>query len=159
MRIGQGYDIHRLETGRKLILGGVDIPFDKGLVGHSDGDALTHAVIDALLGAACLGDIGVHYPPSEQAYAGANSVNLLKKVGMLLVQRNYRIINIDSILIAEKPKFSKFYELMRANLSGALKIGIEQVSIKAKTMEGLGEIGAGQAIAAQAIVLIELVLK
>jgi 2-C-methyl-D-erythritol 2,4-cyclodiphosphate synthase len=158
MRIGQGYDIHRLETGRKLILGGVDIPFDKGLVGHSDGDALTHAVIDALLGAACLGDIGVHYPPSEQAYAGANSVNLLEKVGMLLVQRNYRIINIDSTLIAEKPKLSKFYESMRANLAGALKLDIDQISIKAKTMEGLGEIGAGQAIAAQAIALIEVVI-
>jgi 2-C-methyl-D-erythritol 2,4-cyclodiphosphate synthase len=157
VRIGQGYDIHRLETGRKLILGGVDIPFDKGLVGHSDGDALTHAVIDALLGAACLGDIGVHYPPSEQVYAGANSVNLLKQVGMLLVQRNYRIINIDSTLIAEKPKLSKFYEQMRGNLAGALKLEIEQISIKAKTMEGLGEIGAGRAIAAQAIALIELV--
>jgi 2-C-methyl-D-erythritol 2,4-cyclodiphosphate synthase len=159
VRIGQGYDIHRLEVGRKLILGGVDIPFDKGLVGHSDGDALTHAVIDALLGAACLGDIGVHYPPSEQAYAGANSINLLKQVGMLLVQRNYRIINIDSTLIAEKPKLSKFYELMRGNLAGALKLEIDQISIKAKTMEGLGEIGAGQAIAAQAIALIELVSK
>jgi 2-C-methyl-D-erythritol 2,4-cyclodiphosphate synthase len=158
VRIGQGYDIHRLEIGRKLILGGVDIPFDKGLVGHSDGDALTHAVIDALLGAACLGDIGVHYPPSEQAYAGANSIILLEQVGMLLVQRNYRIINIDSTLIAEKPKLSKFYELMRANLAGALKLEVDQISIKAKTMEGLGEIGAGQAIAAQAIALIESVV-
>ncbi|MDR3617514.1 MAG: 2-C-methyl-D-erythritol 2,4-cyclodiphosphate synthase [Candidatus Obscuribacterales bacterium] len=158
MRIGQGYDIHRLEGGRKLILGGVDIPFDKGLVGHSDGDALTHAVIDALLGAACLGDIGVHYPPSEQAYAGANSINLLKQVGMLLVQRNYRIINIDSTLIAEKPKLSKFYALMQCNLAGALKLEIDQISIKAKTMEGLGEIGAGEAIAAQAIALIEFVV-
>jgi len=157
VRIGQGYDIHRLETGRKLILGGVDIPFGKGLVGHSDGDALTHAVIDALLGAACLGDIGVHYPPSEQAYAGANSLNLLKQVGMLLVQRSYRIVNIDSTLIAEKPKLSKFYEQMRANLAGALNLETEQISIKAKTMEGLGEIGGGQAIAAQAIALIELV--
>lgn len=156
MRIGQGYDIHRLEVGRKLILGGVDIPFDKGLVGHSDGDALTHAVIDALLGAACLGDIGVHYPPSEQAFAGANSINLLKQVGALLEKHGYQIINIDSTLIAEKPKLSKFYETMRGNLADALKLQIGQISIKAKTMEGLGEIGAGDAIAAQAIALIAL---
>ena len=155
MRIGQGYDIHRLVEGRKLILGGVDIPFEKGLIGHSDGDALTHAVIDALLGAAALGDIGVHYPPSEQAFAGANSINLLRKVGAMLAGRGLKIVNIDSTIICEQPKLAKFYDAMRKNIADAAGVDIGQVSIKAKTMEGLGEIGHGEALAAQAIALID----
>ncbi len=155
MRIGQGFDIHRLDEGRKLVLAGVQIPFEKGLVGHSDGDVLTHAIIDALLGAATLGDIGVHFPVDDKAYAGANSMDLLKNVVELLRQNRYRVINIDATVFGEEPKLSKWYSIMRQSLADALVIPVDCVSVKAKTTERLGEIGAGLAIAAQAIVLIE----
>jgi 2-C-methyl-D-erythritol 2,4-cyclodiphosphate synthase len=155
MRIGQGFDIHRLVEGRELVLGGVVIPHEKGLAGHSDGDALLHAIIDALLGAAALGDIGVHFPESEQAYAGARSINLLRKVGQLLAARGFIVINIDATIICEQPKLAKFYQEMRQQIATALVLHIEQVNVKAKTMEKLGEIGRGEAIAAQAIALIE----
>lgn len=154
MRIGQGYDIHRLVEGRPLVLGGVEIAHDKGLLGHSDGDALLHAITDALLGAAALGDIGVHFPPSEQAYAGANSMKLLRKVGELLKKNGFQILNIDSTIICEGPKLSPFYKTMRENIAEALGVSVDQTSVKAKTMEGLGEIGRKEAIAAQAIALI-----
>ncbi len=155
IRVGQGFDIHRLVEGRKLILGGIEIAHDKGLLGHSDGDALLHAITDAVLGAAALGDIGVHFPPGEQAYEGANSMNLLRKVGGLLRSHGFHVVNVDSTIICEGPKLSPFYASMRKNIAEALSIEIEQTSVKAKTMEGLGEIGQKEAIAAQAIVLIE----
>lgn len=153
MRIGQGFDIHRLVEGRKLILGGVDIPFEKGLLGHSDGDALTHAIIDALLGAAALGDIGEHFPPSEQAYEGADSLKLLTKVAKLLETNDFKIINIDATIVCEQPKLSQAYEAMKVKLSAALPYHL--ISVKAKTMEGLGEIGRGEAIAAHAVALVD----
>jgi 2-C-methyl-D-erythritol 2,4-cyclodiphosphate synthase len=155
MRVGQGFDIHRLVAGRKLVLGGIEIAHDKGLLGHSDGDALLHAITDAVLGAAALGDIGVHFPPREQEYEGANSLNLLRKVGALLRSHGFHVVNVDSTIICEGPKLSPFYMAMRKNVAEALGIEIEQTSVKAKTMEGLGEIGQKEAIAAQAIVLIE----
>ena len=155
MRIGQGFDIHRLVEGRKLILGGVEIAHSAGLLGHSDGDALLHAITDAILGAASLGDIGVHFPPGEQAYEGANSLDLLRKSAALLKARGFRILNIDCTIICERPKLSPFYLHMRKNISDALDIGIGMTNVKSKTMEGLGEIGRKEAIAAQAIALIE----
>ncbi len=155
MRIGQGFDIHKLVAGRKLILGGVEIAHTSGLLGHSDGDALLHAITDAILGAAALGDIGVHFPPADQAYEGANSLDLLRKSAALLNSHGYRIINIDSTIICEAPKISPHYMKMRENIASALAIPLECTSVKAKTMEGLGEIGHKEAIAAQAIALIE----
>jgi 2-C-methyl-D-erythritol 2,4-cyclodiphosphate synthase len=155
MRIGQGFDIHRLVEGRKLVLGGIEIPFEKGLLGHSDGDVLTHAIIDALLGAAGLGDIGLHFPPDKKEHEGANSIKLLTKVAELVQIENYKIINIDATVLCEKPKLSEAYEAMKVKLSAALSLPYHLVSVKAKTMEGLGEIGRGEAIAAQAIVLID----
>jgi len=155
MRIGHGFDIHRLVEGRELVLGGVLIPHDKGLAGHSDGDALLHAIIDALLGAAALGDIGVHFPESEQAYAGAKSINLLRQVGQMLETQGFIVTNIDSTIICEAPKLSSFYEEMRQLIATTLVLHVNQVSVKAKTMEKLGEIGRGEAIAAEAVALIE----
>ena len=155
MRIGQGFDIHRLVEGRKLMLGGVEVPHNKGLLGHSDGDALLHAITDAVLGAASLGDIGVHFPPGEQEYEGANSMNLLRKVSALVRSHGYHIINVDSTIICEGPKLSPFYAVMRKNIADALSVELDQISVKAKTMEGLGEIGNREAIAAQAVVLID----
>ncbi|HEY9754979.1 MAG TPA: 2-C-methyl-D-erythritol 2,4-cyclodiphosphate synthase [Oculatellaceae cyanobacterium] len=155
MRIGQGFDIHRLVEGRKLILGGVEIPNNTGLLGHSDGDALLHAITDAILGAAGLGDIGLHFPPEEQAYEGANSLNLLRKSAELLRAKGFRILNVDSTILCEGPKMSPFYLKMRTNIAEALNVAIECTSVKAKTMEGMGEIGRKEAIAAQAIALIE----
>jgi 2-C-methyl-D-erythritol 2,4-cyclodiphosphate synthase len=155
MRIGQGFDIHRLVEGRKLILGGVEIPHNTGMLGHSDGDALLHAITDAILGAAALGDIGLHFPPQEQAYEGANSLNLLRKSAELLRSKGFKIMNIDSTILCEGPKMSPYYLKMRANIAEALDVPIEFTSVKAKTMEGMGEIGRKEAIAAQAIALIE----
>src|ERR1700691_1092208 len=154
-RVGCGFDIHRLQEGRKLILGGVHIAFERGLLGHSDGDVLTHAIIDALLGAAALGDAGTHFASNDNMYEGADSINLLKQVGELLKKQDRIVSNIDATIICEQPKLSKFYEAMREKLANALDISVNQISIKSKTMEGLGAIGHNEAIAAQAAALIE----
>lgn len=155
MRIGNGFDIHRLVEGIPLILGGVRIEYERGLKGHSDGDALTHAIMNALLGAACLGDIGVHFPPGDPRFKGADSQVLLGHVDALLKQSGYRIVNIDSMIICERPKLSPHYLEMRQRLSQTLALDIESVSVKAATAEGLGTIGGGLAIAAQSVVLLE----
>ena len=154
MRVGIGYDVHRLVAGRKLILGGVDIPFDSGLMGHSDADVLCHAIADALLGAAALGDIGRHFPDHDPAFAGISSLLLLKQTGALLAENNYRIVNVDSVIIAEQPRLAPYIEEMRKNIAATLALPIEAVSIKATTTEGLGFCGAGQGMAAQATTMI-----
>ena len=153
--MGQGYDVHRLVEGRKLILGGKEIPFEKGLLGHSDADVLTHAVCDALLGAAALGDIGQHFPDSDPKYKGIDSIILLKHVGQLLSEKGYRINNIDSIIIAQAPKFAPHIEDMRNNIASALNIDKDFVSIKATTEEGLGFTGKKEGIAASAVAILE----
>ncbi|MCC6977854.1 MAG: 2-C-methyl-D-erythritol 2,4-cyclodiphosphate synthase [Candidatus Melainabacteria bacterium] len=155
MRVGTGFDIHRLVEGLPLILGGVTIPFEKGLQGHSDGDALTHAIVDALLGAACLGDIGVHFPPGDEKHKGANSIDFLNYVVDLLDGKMFYVQNVDATIICEFPKMSPYYDAMRANLAKAMRIELDQVSVKAKTMERIGPIGEGEAIACQAVALIE----
>ena len=154
MRIGQGYDVHRLTEGRKLILGGVDIPYEKGLLGHSDADVLVHAVMDALLGAAALGDIGQHFPDTDPAYSGISSISLLEKVGELLNERGYVIENIDATIIAQRPKLAPSRPQMAANIAAALQLDPSRVSVKATTEEGLGFTGSGEGIAAQAITLL-----
>ena len=151
MRIGQGYDVHRLVEGRKLIIGGVDIPYEKGLLGHSDADVLLHAVMDALLGAAALGDIGQHFPDSDERYKGISSIALLKEVGKILHE------NIDSTVIAQRPKLLPYRPQMAENIAAALGIEKEQVSVKATTEEGLGFTGTGEGISAQAIALLSSV--
>ncbi len=153
-RIGQGYDVHRLTPGRKLILGGVDIPHPYGLLGHSDADVLVHAVMDALLGAAALGDIGKLFPDSAPEYLGADSLVLAEKVGELLRENGYSIENIDSTIVAQKPKLAPHIEKMRENIAAALKIPKASVSVKATTEEHLGFTGACEGIAAQAVALI-----
>ncbi len=155
MRVGFGYDVHRLTADRKLILGGVTIPFDKGLEGHSDADVLCHAVGDALLGAATLGDLGKHFPPSDQQYRNISSLILLKKINQLLSQKQFKIIHIDTTIVAEKPKLSPFILAMRENISRVLELDVETVSVKATTTEGLGFAGTGQGIAAYAVCLLE----
>lgn len=155
LRIGHGYDVHRLTTGRKLILGGVEIPFQLGLDGHSDADVLTHAVMDALLGAAALGDIGQLFPDSDDAYRGASSLMLLREVGQRLKEAGYGVVNIDATVLAQAPKLSPYREEMRRRIAEALGIGSERVSVKATTEEGLGFTGAGEGIAAHAVALIE----
>lgn len=157
MRVGMGYDVHRLVEGRDLILGGVQIPYEKGLLGHSDADVLLHAVMDALLGAAALGDIGKHFPDSDEAYKGISSIRLLEKVGELLEEHFYFIGNIDATVIAQRPKLAPYREEMRENVAKALGISVDQVSIKATTEEGLGFTGTGEGISAQAIALLESV--
>ena len=157
MRIGQGYDVHRLVEGRKLILGGVEIPYEKGLLGHSDADVLLHAVMDALLGAAALGDIGQHFPDSDERYKGISSVELLKEVGKILQENGYLIENIDSTVIAQRPKLLPYRPQMAENIAAALGIEKEQVSVKATTEEGLGFTGTGEGISAQAIALLSSV--
>ncbi len=154
MRIGQGYDVHKLVEGRKLILGGVEIPYEKGLLGHSDADVILHAIMDALLGAAALGDIGQHFPDTSPEYDGADSMVLLRAVGGLLHDAGYQIGNIDSTIIAQKPKLMSYLPAMRANVAGALHINPDQVSIKATTEEHLGFTGRGEGIAAEAAVLL-----
>ena len=154
MRIGQGYDVHRLVEGRRLIIGGVDIPYEKGLLGHSDADVLLHAVMDALLGAAALGDIGQHFPDSDERYKGISSIALLKKVGKILQENGYMIENIDSTVIAQRPKLLPYRPQMAENIAAALGIEKEQVSVKATTEEGLGFTGTGEGISAQAISLL-----
>lgn len=157
MRIGQGYDVHRLVEGRKLIIGGVDIPYEKGLLGHSDADVLLHAVMDALLGAAALGDIGQHFPDSDERYKGISSIALLKKVGKILQENGYMIENIDSTVIAQRPKLLPYRPQMAENIAAALGIEKEPVSVKATTEEGLGFTGTGEGISAQAIALLSSV--
>ena len=154
MRIGQGYDVHRLVEGRKLILGGVEIPYEKGLLGHSDADVLLHAVMDALLGAAALGDIGQHFPDSDERYKGISSVELLKEVGKILQENGYLIENIDSTVIAQRPKLLPYRPQMAKNIADALGIEPDQVSVKATTEEGLGFTGSGEGISSQAITLL-----
>jgi len=153
-RIGIGYDIHRLVEGRKLILGGVEIPFEKGLLGHSDSDVLTHAICDALLGAAGLGDIGTHFPDSDPRWAGASSMEFLARVVQLVTERGYRVGNIDSTVVAQQPKLKPSVQSIREKLASVLQLDVDQVSIKAKTNEGLESVGKGEAIAAQAVVLL-----
>ena len=157
MRIGQGYDVHCLVEGRKLILGGVEIPYEKGLLGHSDADVLLHAVMDALLGAAALGDIGQHFPDSDERYKGISSVELLKEVGKILQENGYLIENIDSTVIAQRPKLLSYRPQMAKNIADALGIEPDQVSVKATTEEGLGFTGTGEGISAQAIALLSSV--
>ena len=157
MRIGQGYDVHRRVEGRKLILGGVEIPYEKGLLGHSDADVLLHAVMDALLGAAALGDIGQHFPDSDERYKGISSVKLLKEVGKILQENGYLIENIDSTVIAQRPKLLPYRPQMAKNIADALGIEPDQVSVKATTEEGLGFTGTGEGISAQAIALLSSV--
>lgn len=155
VRIGHGYDVHRLVEGRRCILGGVDIPHETGLLGHSDADVLTHAVMDALLGAAALGDIGQHFPDTDPAYSGADSLVLLRHVGGLLRQRGYSIVNIDATILAQAPKMKPHIPAMRLNLAKALGIHPDCVSVKATTEEGLGFTGEKLGIAAHAVCLIE----
>ncbi len=154
MRIGMGYDVHRLVEDRKLILGGVEVPYEKGLLGHSDADVLLHAIMDALLGAAAMGDIGKHFPDTSEEYAGADSLQLLVRVGEMLSDKGYAIGNIDATVIAQRPKLAPYRENMRENIAGALKIDVSQVSVKATTEEGLGFTGTGEGISSQAIALL-----
>ena len=155
LRIGHGYDVHRLVEGRKLILGGVDIPWDKGLLGHSDADVLVHAVMDALTGAARLGDIGKLFPDTDPAYAGISSLKLLAEVGRLLGEKGFAVVNIDAVLLAQAPKVGPYRPQMAANIAAALGIDPEQVNVKATTEEGLGFTGDGSGMAAHAVVLLE----
>lgn len=154
MRIGQGYDVHKLVEGRKLILGGVEIPYEKGLLGHSDADVLTHAIMDALLGAAGLGDIGQHFPDTDPAYAGADSLRLLAAVGEKLAVAGWKVGNIDSTIIAQRPKLAPYLPQMRENLARMLDISPEQINVKATTEEGMGFTGTGDGMAAQAVALL-----
>lgn len=155
MRIGTGYDVHALVEGRDLILGGEKIPHDKGLLGHSDADVLLHAIMDALLGAAALGDIGKHFPDSDDKYKGISSIKLLEEVGRILSEAGFTIGNIDSTIVAQKPKLAGFLENMRGNIASALQITVNQVSVKATTEEHLGFTGREEGIAAQAVALIQ----
>ena len=154
MRIGQGYDVHKFAEGRDLILGGVTIPYEMGLLGHSDADVLTHAVIDALLGAAGLGDIGEHFPDTDPKYKGVSSIELLKNVAGLLEENGYVVENIDSTVIAQKPKLLSYRPLMAQNMADALNLPVDKVNVKATTEEGLGFTGRGEGISSQAIVLL-----
>ena len=155
MRIGHGYDVHRLVEGRDLILGGVNIPYEKGLLGHSDADVLTHAVMDALLGAAALGDIGNHFPDTDPAYKGADSLKLAEHVAALLANQGYRIGNVDATVIAQAPKLAPHIPLMKQNLARALGCDADQINVKATTEEHLGFTGEGLGISAHAVCLIE----
>ena len=154
MRKGMGYDVHRLTEGRKLIIGGVDIPYEKGLLGHSDADVLLHAIMDALLGAAALGDIGKHFPDSDPAYKGISSMELLGKVGQLLEDNSFLIENIDATIIAQAPKMRPYIDTMRENIARVLQVEVSQVNVKATTEEGLGFTGTGEGISSQAVCLL-----
>ena len=155
VRIGHGYDVHRLVEGRQLILGGVDIPWERGLLGHSDADVLTHAVMDALLGAAGLGDIGRHFPDTDPAYTGADSLRLLAHVTALVRERGFTVGNVDATVLAQRPKLAPHIPQMRDNLARAMGVDPEQVNVKATTEEGLGFTGSGEGMAAHAVALIE----
>ena len=154
-RSGIGYDLHRLATGRKLILGGIEVPFEKGPVGHSDGDALAHAICDALLGAAGLGDIGTHFPDTDPKWKDAHSLRFLEHVRGLLAERHLRIMHLDAIVITERPKLAPHFSAMREALARALGIETSRINLKAKTNEGVGAVGRGEAIAAQAIATVD----
>lgn len=154
MRIGMGYDVHRLAEGRELIIGGVKIPYKLGLLGHSDADVLLHAVMDALLGAAALGDIGKHFPDTDPAYKGISSLRLLEKVGEMLEENHFLIENIDATIIAQAPKMRPYIDNMRENIAAALQIEASQVNVKATTEEGLGFTGAGEGISSQAVCML-----
>jgi 2-C-methyl-D-erythritol 2,4-cyclodiphosphate synthase len=155
MRIGHGYDVHRLVPGRKLILGGVEIPCEKGLLGHSDADVLAHAIMDALLGAAALGDIGKLFPDNDPVYEGADSLVLLQRVTEVLMENGYAVGNVDATVLAQRPKLAPHIPAVRERLAQAMGISTDQVSVKATTEEGLGFTGAGEGIAAHAVALIE----
>lgn len=155
MRVGMGYDVHKLVEDRELILGGVTIPYEKGLLGHSDADVLLHAVMDALLGAAALGDIGKHFPDTDPQYKGISSIRLLEHVATLLDEQNYIVENIDATIIAQRPKMRPYIDTMRENVAKALKISVDQVNIKATTEEGLGFTGSGEGISSQAVCALE----
>ena len=155
MRVGQGFDAHALVAGRKLVIGGVEIPHDKGLAGHSDADVLIHALCDALLGAAALGDIGAHFPDTDARYKGIDSRRLLREVAALLARHRYRVVNVDATVIAQAPRMAPHIPAMRANLAGDLGIDVEAVSVKAKTTEQLGFVGRGEGIVAEAVVLLD----
>ncbi len=155
MRIGQGFDVHALAAGRKLIIGGVTIPHERGLLGHSDADVLLHAICDALIGAAALGDIGKHFPDTDPRYAGVDSRALLREVTQLLRARGYHVVNIDSTVIAQAPKLAPYIVAMRENIAADVGVDLDAVNVKAKTAERLGAIGRGEGIAAEAVVLIE----
>ena len=155
LRIGHGYDVHRLKTGRTLILGGVTIPYDLGLDGHSDADVLTHAIMDALLGAAAAGDIGKLFPDNDEAFRGISSLELLRRVKLHLEEKNYKIVNVDATIIAQAPKLSPYREAMRENLAKVMEMDVDQVSVKATTEEHLGFTGRGEGITAHAVCLIE----
>ena len=154
MRIGTGYDVHKLVEGRKLIIGGVEIPYEKGLLGHSDADVLVHAVMDALLGAAALGDIGKHFPDSDPKYKGADSLMLMREVRRILSENGFEVGNVDATIIAQAPKMSPHIDSMRRNIADALGLDVSQVSVKATTEERLGFTGRGEGISAQAVALI-----
>ena len=155
LRIGHGYDVHRLTEGRRLILGGVEVPYEKGLLGHSDADVLTHAVMDALLGAAALGDIGKLFPDTDAAYAGISSILLLERVAERLREAGYAVVNLDATVLAQAPKLAPYRERMRENLARALSLDTSRVSVKATTEEGLGFTGEGLGIASHAVALLE----
>ena len=154
MRIGTGYDVHKLVKGRRLIIGGVEIPYEKGLLGHSDADVLVHAVMDALLGAAALGDIGKHFPDSDPKYKGADSLMLMREVRRILSENGFEVGNVDATIIAQAPKMSPHIDTMRRNIADALGLDVSQVSVKATTEERLGFTGRGEGISAQAVALI-----
>lgn len=154
MRVGMGYDVHRLTEGRSLIMGGVTIPYEKGLLGHSDADVLLHAISDALLGAAALGDIGKHFPDTDPAYKGISSLLLLERVGQLIEEKGFLIENIDATIIAQAPKMRPYIDTMRENIAKALGITVEQINVKATTEEGLGFTGSGEGISSQAICML-----
>ncbi len=154
MRVGMGYDVHRLTEGRDLILGGVTIPYEKGLLGYSDADVLLHAIMDALLGAASLGDIGMHFPDHDPQYQGSSSMDLLKKVGTLVAEAGYRIENIDATVVAQAPKLRPYIVTMNLNIAEALSLSTGQVNVKATTEEGLGFTGCGEGIRAEAVCLL-----
>ncbi len=155
MRIGHGYDVHRLVPERKLILGGVEIPYEKGLLGHSDADVLTHAVMDAILGGAAMGDIGMHFPDSDPAYKGADSLHLLEIVMERVRAAGYEVCNVDATILAQAPKLSPHKQQMRENLARAAGLDVDQVSVKATTEEGLGFTGSGEGMAVHAVALLE----
>ena len=159
MRIGQGFDVHALVAGRRLIIGGVDIPFEKGLDGHSDADVLLHAITDALLGAAALGDIGTHFSDTDERWRGADSWLLLQTTGAMLRESGWHINNIDSTVMAQAPKLAPFIAPMRERIASALQLDLSQVNVKAKTAEKLGPVGSGQAIEARAVALLQSPLK
>jgi len=154
-RSGIGYDLHRLQEGRKLMIGGIEVPFEKGSVGHSDGDVLSHALCDALLGAASLGDIGTHFPDTDPKWKGASSLVFLEHVRKLLGERGLSIVHVDAVVICERPKLGSHFPAMRGALAKALGVGVDRISLKAKTNEGTGEIGRGGAIACHAIATVE----